>query len=60
MMPRRWYREEIVLAMEWRAQGDPVWLVALALGCSEHAVYWNLRRARELGLAAYPPRECWA
>jgi hypothetical protein len=60
MMPRRWYREEVVLAMEWQAMRTPGWLIGLALGCSESAVYWNLSRARRLGLAAYPPRECWA
>ena len=56
MMPRRWYAEDIALAMEMIDAGQELWAVALAYGTSVEVLGHHLSRARRLGLAAFPLR----
>ena len=56
MRRRKLYAEEIALMMEWRNEKIPVKLCARMLGISPWNFHRAIRKAKEHGYDAYPPR----
>lgn len=56
MMRRRWYAEDVALAMEMLNDGCEAWAVAIAYGTTVDRLQHVLSQARKHGFDAFPLR----
>lgn len=53
---RRWYAEDVALAMEMQQDGVPLWVIALHYGTTLQVLGNVLSTARAHGMSRYPSR----